>query len=248
MQFRTGERTAPHGRAKNEDALGHLVLPGPQGCWVVADGLGGHGGGEVAAQMAVAAILASFRSRPVVSHDNLARHLVAAQQAILTKQEQSPPLAFMRTTVVVLLADGQAAIWGHMGDSRLYRFRGGQVAFQTKDHSVPQALAAGGRIKPEEIRYHEDRSRLLRAMGEADSFRPDIMPAPSPLKAGDVFLLCSDGFWEYVLEREMEAELSQAAEPLAWLQGLEARLLSRARRYPGKKHDNYTGLAVFVEA
>ena len=79
--------------------------------------------------------------------------------------KKSPSSPEMRTTIVLLVADPQPARWGHVGDSRLYHFRGGRIINQTKDHSVPQALVNSGEIKPEEVRFHEDRHRLAPGPG-----------------------------------------------------------------------------------
>jgi serine/threonine protein phosphatase PrpC len=148
----------------------------------------------------------------------------------------------MRTTLVVLASDGQRARWAHVGDSRLYHLRGGRIASQTLDHSVPQALARAGEIRPDEIRCHEDRNRLLRTLGNEDEARPTVLGEPVLLEPDDAFLLCTDGFWEFVTEAEIEVTLAKAATPEDWLTTMATRLLNRAD--PG--HDNYTAVAVWV--
>jgi PPM family protein phosphatase len=237
--------TEAHQRRHNEDYGDYLWANGV-GCWVVADGLGGHLGGEVASQLAVESIVSTFAQQPEISSEALNRYLEAAQQALLIRQREKPQLAAMRTTIVVLLADPEAALWGHAGDSRLYHFRDGVIVNQTKDHSVPQALANSGEIKPEEIRFHEDRNRLLRALGQKDDFRPAIIKNRQPLEPGDAFLLCTDGFWEMVLEAEMAADLSRASTPQDWLEKMRNRIMERALKEAAKQHDNFTALAVFA--
>lgn len=230
------------GRKVNEDCYGDELLPDGQGCWVVADGLGGHGGGDVASRRVTDTLLNSFRTSPGITAESLQRYIEAAQAALLEQQEREPELAAMRSTVVVMLSDGQCALWGHIGDSRLYHFRAGRLLSQTKDHSVPQALVDAGDIAVEDIRYHEDRNRLLRAMGSPGTLRPSIATVPVPLQQGDALLLCTDGFWEYVTETEMGIGLAKSTTPQRWLETMETIILRRAP----PTHDNYTGTAIFV--
>lgn len=241
MRYVTDMLTAPGGRPVNEDRCNFVESDGMV-FWVLADGLGGHGGGEVASQLATDAAMSSFQAAPSVSREALTASLEAANQAVLEGQHGEPRLAGMRTTAVSLAADPAQAQWAHAGDSRLYHFRGGRVVFQTRDHSVPQTLADAGEILPREIRFHEDRARLLRSLGTDDGFRPAVQDEPVAVAAGDAFLVASDGFWEYVTEREMEAELAKSEEPRDWLRGMEIRLLRRAPR----DNDNYTAVAIFV--
>ena len=243
MKFSHALLSHAGGRSSNQDCC-DFAAQGEMRCWVVADGLGGHRGGETAARLAVAGILASFRETPDPGAEAVRRHLEKAQQAILKRQEEEPALASMRTTAIVLLADGPRALWGHIGDSRLYHFGPQGLDFQTMDHSVPQALVRAGKIAPGQIRYHEDRNRLLRTLGHEGKFEPEILEEAHPLEAGDAFLLCTDGFWEYVTELEMEVDLARADGPEAWLAHMEQRLQRRA----SGKHDNYSAIGVFVAA
>lgn len=241
MPFLTGSISKRGSRASNQDACGHLALGGVE-CWAAADGLGGHRGGEVASKIAVEAALASFRADRRVMPEAAEQHISAAHGAIIERQRSQPKLSQMRTTLVVLVSDGRSFVSAHVGDSRLYYLHDGCVAFQTKDHSVPQALAAAGDISSDQIRFHEDRNRLLRSLGTEESPTPEIHHAPGGLSEGDAFLLCVDGFWEYVWETEMEADFAKSGDPAEWLERMEARLLRRAP----ESHDNYTAAAVFL--
>jgi len=207
---------------------------------VLADGLGGHGGGAAAARLAVETILNTFRATPACDSETLARCLEAANAAVCERQ-RDPHLTEMRTTAVVLVTGSATALWAHIGDSRLYYLSGGRIRFQTKDHSVPQAMSNAGDIEPSEIRFHEDRNRLLRSLGSNDNFRPAIQPEAQAIEPGDAFLLASDGFWEYVYETEMEVEFAKSSNPEDWLKRMERRLKERARG----DHDNYSAIAVF---
>lgn len=84
----------------------------------------------------------------------------------------------MRTTLVILISDFRRAIWAHAGDSRLYWLKKGSIWIQTKDHSVPQRLCDAGEITPDEIRFHEDHSRLLRSLGARTEIRPSLSGEP----------------------------------------------------------------------
>jgi serine/threonine protein phosphatase PrpC len=245
MRFVTASLSSKHERALNEDYSGYFVND-DIGCWVVADGLGGHFGGEIASRMAVENILFTFQANQDCSQAMLFQYLERAHDTILARQAAEPELSGMRTTVVLLLADPLGAIWGHLGDSRLYQFRQRRIIFQTKDHSVPQALVNAGDLKPEEIRFHEDRHHLLRVLGQDGDFRPAILPARSFIEDGDAFLLCTDGFWEFVLETEMEDALAKGTAPQEWLDFMEQDLLSRALQDTGREHDNYTAMAIFI--
>lgn len=207
----------------------------------MADGLGGHKGGSVASQTVVEAFLRTFREMPSWTEESLGLCLAAAEQHLRKAQEQNARLSSMMTTLVSVVSDYQKAVWAYAGDSRLYIFRKGALLFQTEDHSIPQSLVKGGYLKPGEIRYHEDRNRLLKAMGRGKT-NPSVSLTGHAFARGDAMLLCTDGFWELVLEEEMEAGLRKAASPERWLLSLEKLLLQRATG----EHDNYTGIAVFI--
>jgi serine/threonine protein phosphatase PrpC len=242
MSFRAACISNRGGRESNQDACDFLMLD-DGACWVVADGLGGHRGGAVAAKLAVDTILASFRRNRELSPSALQGHLLAAHNAIVDLQNSSRDLQTMRTTVVVLISDYSSFLSAHAGDSRLYYFQGGRIEYQTRDHSVPQAMADAGDISAAEIRRHQDRNRLLRALGMEQEIRPSVQQGKERLHREDAFLLCVDGFWDHVQESEMEADLAKSGDPGAWLATMESRILRRAE----EGHDNYTAIGVFFQ-
>ncbi len=242
MRFLTEMLTDVGGRKVNEDRCNFLEANGTT-CWVVTDGLGGQGGGDVASQLATDAVLSRFHQDAGVSAEVLRAGLLEADKAVASHQDRAPRLAGMRTTAVVLLADSRQAQWAHIGDTRLYHFRRGQVVFQTEDHSVTQALAKAGEISRREIRFHEDRSRLLRSLGGQEEPRLSILDVPVALQPEDAFLMATDGLWEHVTETEMEAELAKSDDPAGWLRRMQIRL--RQRAVGG--YDNYTAIGVLVQ-
>lgn len=240
--LKTATLSSAGGREHNEDSCGYVMI-GATGCWVLADGLGGHHGGEVASRVAVDTVLAAFQENPQVSREALAAHVERANRAVLDRQQSEPELQSMRTTIVALLASPEAAVWAHSGDSRLYRFSG-KTCERTKDHSVPQRLADAGEIGEDEIRFHEDRNRLLRSLGSKPEAGAEIAEAERAPRAGDAFLLASDGFWEGITEEEMREDLRASWGTKGWLRAMEKRVQERVR----EGSDNYSAIAVQVRS
>lgn len=231
------------GRGQNED----YTLASTRGdayCRVVTDGLGGHHGGEIASRVACEAAVRSFHANPAVTPEAVLDHIRTADDAVRQEQRTNSSMGQMRSTIAMLVANATHAVYGHAGDTRLYHFRAGRVFHQTKDHSVPQSLVDAGEISAAAIRRHDDRSRLLRALGEEQPVRASVTQAPVPIGKGDAFLLCTDGFWENVIETEMEVDLSKSASPAEWLGYMESRLQERV----SGSFDNYTAAAVLGDA
>ena len=234
--MRTASYTDIGGRECNEDSV-RIIRHGGAVCALVADGLGGHGHGDAASRAAAEAIAGAWQGE---ADEEALRALVrSANERVLALQG---PLCSMKTTLVLLAVRENTAVWAHVGDSRLYCFIDGRLKAQTLDHSVAQMNVLLGEITPEEIRFHEDRSRVLRALGQEDELKIDT--GRRELGPGrSAFLLCSDGFWEYVLEEEMERDLQAATDPEDWLRCMRKRLLERVRG----ENDNNTAAAVWAE-
>ena len=237
--FETATLTSAGGRPENQDALGYRTSGEAIACWALADGLGGHLGGQVASRTAVDAVLASFEKHPGAA---LHTHLELANRAVLHGQQAQPELAHMRTTIAALVASHQAALWAHSGDSRIYWLRGGAIQTRTLDHSVPQRLVEAGEITEDRIRFHEDRARLLNCLGSREQLHAPQGGMEGAPESGDAFLLASDGFWEYVLESEIEQDARASNSSQAWIDSMEARLKLRAQ----SDYDNYSAIAVRV--
>lgn len=250
MKLEIATLTRSGGRAKNQDyAVHHVANDGAM--FVVADGLGGHEGGEVASKIVSESMITRFLGTGVaLTTEAIQSSIETAQQQLLHAKQTEPRYKDMCSTLSVLqfgvtaYSDGRAGLdaqWAHLGDTRIYHVRDGKIIRCTLDHSVPQALVKAGEITPEQIRHHEDRNRLLRALGMDGDVKPTISDVTASAE-GDLWLLCTDGFWEYVLEREMEHLLTETRSNREWLLAMEQLLLSRAK----DDHDNYTATAVRV--
>ena len=133
--------------------------------------------------------------------------------------------------MVVLLVENGEALWGHIGDSRLYFFKSGRLYIRTMDHSVPQLLCNAKEINEKQIRHHEDRNKLLKVIGiKWDGPEYDMLNSSYKIKNGDAFLLCSDGFWEWINEKEMRSCLKRARNPEQWLNFMENKVVKKRRR------------------
>ena len=245
MQLEISALSKPGGRDPNEDALGFWSEAGVCLC-VVADGAGGHGGGDVASKLAVHTILGRFRESPDCTQEAVLRALHEANEAIIARQRAGEVVADMRATAVVLAIDAgrPSACWGHLGDSRLYLFRHGRVLLQTRDHSVVQRMVDAGYLRLDQLRHAPERSRLFAALGHEENFEPALGETAFPIEAGDAFMLCTDGFWEHVDESEMEQALAEVTSAEAWLQRMESQVVARG----GKGQDNYSALAVWCSS
>lgn len=224
------------GRPCNEDSVRIVRKDDDQVCLVVADGLGGHGGGALASKAAADAICQLWLNRK--PEQDMESMIQLAHQAVL--KEQIPSCA-MKSTIVALFLSPEFAEWAHVGDSRLYYFHNRELAFQSRDHSASQIAVALGDITVDQIRFHEDRNRVLRALGQDSDLLVETRDQPL-LPGHHAFLLCSDGFWEYVLEEEMVQDLKDSADPEEWIEKMRKRL----EKIVQKDNDNNSAAAVWV--
>jgi len=230
------------GRKVNEDAVGVRQKGGSIFC-VLADGLGGHNAGEVASALVVETSLRIFDEGNIPFDELLATCMNESQNAIIEEQHRTNRIDEMKTTAVMLIIENNKAQWAHVGDSRLYRFENNAVAERTLDHSVPQMLVLQGEIKEEDIRHHEDRNRLIRAMGMEWDTQKFILSKPLDLPASSSFLLSSDGFWELIEDEEMIDCAANCKNPEKWLTKMEKIILKNGDK---SKMDNYSAIGVFV--
>ena len=195
----------------NEDTVA-VIDKGSVKCFLLADGLGGHGGGDIASAH-IASVVESVVNKANALDERLIHQcFVQAQNSLLELQKKMNKEQALKTTLVMLLTDGITWTWGHIGDSRLYYFSNGRIKYVTSDHSVPQMMLKMGKIKPEELKHHPERNILLKVMGTAwtePAYEVDV--TGKKIEKGDAFLLCSDGFWEWVEDSDMEKLVSLQA-------------------------------------
>lgn len=229
-------------RPVNEDSTGMHQMGDRYG-FFLADGLGGHGKGDIASRTAIEQAILQFEQGEC-SEETLRNIFEAGQAGILEQQRISGNTQGMKTTMTALLIGREKILWGHIGDSRIYYFQNNKLIGRTMDHSVPQMLAAAGEIKEKEIRHHPDRNRLLRVMGVKEEVLRYQLAEPADRKGRQAFLLCSDGFWELIDEKEMTVLLKKAKTVEQWVDEME--ILVQRHGY-GTNMDNYSAVAVWVE-
>lgn len=229
-------------REINEDRV-YAYCSNERGLFVIADGLGGHGKGDVASALATNAFketfLNHFESLPAL----FPKAFLNAQSAILSEQKRSGTPFQMKTTVCALAMDDGKLMWGHIGDTRLYAFSHNKIKTRTLDHSVPQMLVFSHRIKEKEIRGHPDRNRLLRVLGVSGEMPRFELSEIHQANEFQAFLLCSDGFWELITEKEMGKLLKKSRSSDEWLEQMQAVVEDRGR---GAEMDNYSAIAIIL--
>ena len=239
MRIDFGLFTDEGDRDKNEDSVRVGEKDGAK-CFVLCDGLGGHGKGELASAFVSDYVKEYFLSCTDV--DSFFEDVLdKAQEGLMNEQRRLGAQFEMKTTATILVIYGNKYRIAHIGDSRVYHFRKYKMLSRTLDHSVPQMLALAGDIKEKQIRSHPDRNRLLRVMGVAwDSPRYELADE-GELKNGDAFLLCSDGFWEPITEKEMCKALKKASGAHAWLDSMQQTVRKNGE---GTNMDNFSAIAV----
>ncbi|NVM75468.1 protein phosphatase [Duganella sp. SG902] len=241
MQFSVYQESHIGGRKVNQDRMGYsftrdaLLL-------VLADGMGGHAGGEIAASVALQTISTLFQqqAQPYVKKPQrfLEEALRTAHRDIHQHRHTHQLSETPRTTIVACLIQHNTATWAHCGDSRLYWMRGGQILGRTRDHSHVENLIAKGLALPSERATHPDRNKLWNCLGADTPPRVEV-GGGAGLLPGDVMLLCSDGLWSMLpddeLVRRLQAQTVVRAVP---------DMLHAALRAAGDASDNVTALAI----
>lgn len=194
-------------RPNNQDNVGLINFANSRNLLaMVADGMGGHQGGETASRMAVNTVQREL-SKWLDYRNNgflaLKKVFQEANKAIFQQARQSPELAGMGTTLVAMLLLNGYVYYANTGDSRLYRIRDGQWRQLSQDHTVVNELINRGLLTPEAAKTHPDRHVISRAVGTQTKVRVDVAEAPLAAAIGDSFLLCSDGLYDLVEEAEM---------------------------------------------
>jgi serine/threonine protein phosphatase PrpC len=237
VKFSVFQVSRKGGRAKNEDRMGYCYTR-ESGLFLLADGMGGHPEGEVAAQLALQAVSALYQKQAQPSLPNVTEFLtaaiLAAHEQILRYSGRKGMLDSPRTTLVAAVVQGSTATWVHCGDSRLYVVRDGLLLTRTRDHSYAEQSRSDGRVPPGPV----NRNVLYTCLGA--SVRPVFdITGPIVLHQGDKIMLCSDGLWDSLPDEDIVRVLSQSPVSEA-----VPDLVEQALRKAGATSDNVTVMAI----
>ena len=241
MKYQLASYSIAGGRATNQDRIvcverDNAVL------LVLADGLGGHAGGAIAAEILTQTAQYAFEAvrQPVITKPSafLALTIMQAHKAIHAHGQMRTPPITPRTTCVLCLVQNGYAYWAHVGDSRLYHFRNGRVLSRTLDHTVTEQLHLGGLLSEEEMKHHPEKARLLKAVGGPQT--PAVsLGAETALQRDDVLLLCTDGLWEAMDDTALYSFLTTPALD----EGVEEMLISAEKRMQ-ERADNLSAICL----
>ena len=226
------------GRKANQDSVGFTRKNGGY-CLAVADGVGGYSYGEYASKLTVQHIKDLFAQRPEISQNNLRQHIEETANFIGAVVQKNPEFHSMRTTLAAVYLNQERIVTGYVGDSRIYIFWNSQVYFCSQDHSLVMEMVQRGELPLEQLRGHPKRNVITSSVGSGHPSHIDVETHEIPLGSIDGILLCSDGFWELLSEREMINLLGKTSSAGQWLQEMEQRV---GNRQTGRS-DNYTCLA-----
>jgi serine/threonine protein phosphatase PrpC len=241
MRFTIFQESRKGSRKVNQDRVAYtygrdtLLL-------VVADGMGGHAGGEIAAQIAVRLFIERFQqeAKPVLKNPLkfLQDTLLRAHAALGSYANQFSMLETPRTTCVAVIVQAGHAYWAHVGDSRFYLFRQGGLIAATKDHSKVQYLVDQGVIGAHEVAEHPDRNKIFSCLGGLVDPVIDLSRR-TPLRGGDILVLCTDGMWSVLPPSEIATYLTSTP-----ILKTAPQMLREAERRGGPDGDNLSLIAV----
>jgi serine/threonine protein phosphatase PrpC len=245
MRFTIFQDSRLGDRDGNEDRVGYTYSRDVL-LMVVADGMGGHLGGEVAAEIAVGEVTRRFqqeaRNKLKKPFDFLVSAIQSAHRAIVSHAVEQNLLECPRTTIVACIVQNGSAYWAHAGDSRLYLLRRGDVVAHTQDHSRVQMMIDSGEITPEAAARHPERNKIFSCLGGV--VPPQIASGREfPLETGDTIMLCTDGFWGQI-PGNMVGNMLKKQPVVEILPGL----LEEAHRRARGESDNLSVVAMTWES
>lgn len=241
MQFSVYQESRIGGRKVNQDRMGYIYTRDSL-LLLLADGMGGHIRGEMAAAISLQAISNLFQQNatPYIRkpEDFLEEAFLVAHREIQRYAQNNFLPETPRTTIVACLIQHGNAVWAHCGDSRLYWIRDGQILACTQDHSRIAALMAQGMLDPNRPETHPDRNKLFNCLGSTNLPIVETSRRAS-LHAGDSLLLCSDGLWsalsDQIIAKRLQANTIMRSVP---------EMLDAAISFAGTEADNATALAI----
>jgi len=244
MRFTIFQDSYIGGRKVNQDRLAYSYSKDVL-MMVIADGMGGHARGEIAAEIAVTTMTSRFQReasntlrRP---KEFLESAIHSAHRAIVAFADQHDMLECPRTTIVVCIVQNGRACWAHSGDSRLYLTRDGKLLARTIDHSRVQQLIDSGVITPAQAAVHPDRNKIYNCLG---GVLPPLVTHSEEwtLRVGDTILLSTDGFWAQLSADFIAAKLARES-----LLDLVPKLMEEAERKAGAESDNLSVIGLTWE-
>ncbi|HVH19026.1 MAG TPA: PP2C family serine/threonine-protein phosphatase, partial [Myxococcota bacterium] len=241
MRFTIFQDSRKGSRKVNQDRLAYtygrdtLLL-------VVADGMGGHAGGEIAAQICVRLFIERFQqeAKPLLRNPLkfLQETMLRAHAALGSYANQFSMLETPRTTCVACIVQANHAYWAHAGDSRFYLFRQGGLIGNTKDHSKVQYLVDQGLIGIADMAEHPDRNKVFSCLGGLVDPVIDLSRR-TPLRNGDILVLCTDGVWSGLSQSEMATWLTSAP-----ILNTAPKMMDQAEKQGGSDGDNLSAIVV----
>ncbi|CAG7855943.1 PPM family protein phosphatase [biofilm metagenome] len=237
MKIEFIQLTSPGDRDVNQDFMVNIIEK-RYALFVVADGLGGHHAGEKASHYFCEGMLGQAYNYARFIPEDPAEVFLAWINAAINEMKlmfAGDPLAVSaHTTCAILYLDDELTMTAHCGDSRVYRIRPNEILWRTRDHSIPQDLLDMGMITEQELAHHPDQNQLTRSINVENAHPIDIQ-VHDAMTAEDIFILCSDGFWEHVKQNEL-MQLADCDEVRAYLTKLLRMSVYRAMG----KSDNVT--------
>ena len=244
MMLDTHSFSAIGARTANDDAFA-ITSGSDYMLMTLADGLGGHRGGGMAARTAVMAIGRAFDGRPYLSDESLVASVRYADSEVAAERERlGVNSGFHRTTLAFLACSSGNARWGHVGDTRVYFFRAGALISRTRDHSVSELTQSLPTTLSPEPGDSADSHRLLRVLGAGEGAIPELTPDAIALQNGDAFLLCTDGVWNALSDEEFASTLAASSNAADWSGRIRAAVDAGNRG----DQDNYTAITAVYRA
>ena len=228
---------------KNNDYFGYIQLDN-YAIWAVADGFDEEEGADVAARLAVESAIEYFMLHPGFNIEIINEIMSYANLKVREKQTETERYSLMHTSLLIVISNYNALLYGNIGNTRFYHLRNGYVISQSSDDTVAQLLVGEEALNTGDLKYHRQRNDLLQAIGDYGKIKPNILKTPVILQEKDTFCLTTIGFWENIDEKEMEVDLSRYDEGKKWLVSLEKKVIATLR----DNVENYTFAAVGIEA
>ncbi len=237
MELEFYQITSVGNRTVNQDCMANRVQP-DFALFMVADGLGGHHAGEKASQYFCRGMfLLLEKFQPLLKNNPEQVFSQWVEEAVVEMRHlfaDDPYAHDAHTTCAILYLDERMTISAHCGDSRIYRINPRHVLWRTRDHSLPQQLLEEGLVSEKEMGLHPEQNQLTRSINILNKHKAEIRVYP-PLGVDETFVLCTDGFWEYLKEVEL-LQLAKKSAGKAELKKLAQLMVFRA----GGKSDNVT--------